>query len=366
MNKVLFITPLLWNGGAERVVSILSNSLNQKGVEVGIFVYKPSEYDYFVSPEVKRYTFPFSWQDIKGNRLSVIFKRLKVLRQTIRDFQPDVCIPFLDIALIDTWAASIGLGVPYISTCRNTPEIGTFFHEVIKKIAFSRSKALFLQTEEQRQFFSKRLLKKSFVVSNPINERFLTAGENRIYNNVIKKIISCGRLDNEQKNYEILIKAVSIVHENYQNVTLDIYGCGPDEGLLQDLIKRLDAQDYIKLRGYVPDTLEVLKEADLFVLTSNYEGQPNALMEAMAVGVPVCSTDCPTGPSGLIGNDCERGYLVPVNDIPALVKAINNTIVNADVAKEKAIKARLFMKANYSPDFISNKLQDEIYRVTGL
>ena len=113
-------------------------------------------------------------------------------------------------------------------------------------------------------------------------------------------------------------------------------------------------------------TLEVLKEADLFVLTSNYEGQPNALMEAMAVGVPVCSTDCPTGPSGLIGNDCERGYLVPVNDIPALVKAINNTIVNADVAKEKAIKARLFMKANYSPDFISNKLQDEIYRVTGL
>jgi glycosyltransferase involved in cell wall biosynthesis len=131
---------------------------------------------------------------------------------------------------------------------------------------------------------------------------------------------AAGRLS-EQKNHKMMIDAVKIVANKYNDVCLRIYGVGELEGQLRSYINELSLENNVKLMGRSYELYNVYKNADLYVMSSNYEGMPNALAEAMAIGLPCISTDCRTGPRDL-NDDETNGFLVPCNDANALAEKI--------------------------------------------
>ena len=119
----------------------------------------------------------------------------------------------------------------------------------------------------------------------------------------------------------MLLDAFARIKQEFPAYTLTIYGEGPFREELQNRIKLLDLTDSVDLPGQVQNVFECIADAELFVLSSDFEGMPNALMEAMALGTVCISTNCRTGPKDLI-DDKENGFLVPVNNEDALANAI--------------------------------------------
>jgi len=140
-------------------------------------------------------------------------------------------------------------------------------------------------------------------------------------------IIAMGRL-NPQKNFELLLKAFDIAVKDLPHALI-ILGEGPYRDPLEALAKELAIDERVWFAGYADNPYPFLKKSDLFVLSSNFEGMPNALVDAIAIGKPVVSTDCQCGPSELI-RDTDRSTLVPVDDIPAMACAIREQISHTE------------------------------------
>ena len=141
----------------------------------------------------------------------------------------------------------------------------------------------------------------------------------------LKIIIGVGRLT-EQKDFPTLIKAFAKVKQKI-DANLIILGEGEDRKKLEKLIENLNLKEYIDLPGFVKNPYAFMAKADLFVLSSKWEGLPTTLIEAMACGTPVVSTDCPSGPAEILENG-KYGKLVPVGDVEALAEAMEEALDN--------------------------------------
>ncbi len=348
--KFLFVTPSLSNGGAERVVSILSSELTKLGHQADIVIYFKKDEEYEVSQSVNKIYLANSESDyFKISHLNRLFS----LRKIIKAQSPDYVIPFLWYVCIHVCVALLGLNFKIIQTVRNNPSTAPYksLLRFIRNLFIKHSYKIMVQNNEQKNYFNKRLQKKIFVLPNPVRGDLFDAKREEKEERLI--IASAGRL-NLQKNFFMLIDAVEKVSINHKNIQLRIYGDGE---LRQDLQKYIDdkkSSEFVKLMGRTNDMKGMLSSIDLYVLSSDFEGMPNSLMEAMAAGVPCVSTDCPTGPSDLIHNG-ENGLLVPVNNSEAMADAIEKMLFELD-KKELAQKGRDFVKFNYSPEIIAEKL----------
>ena len=133
-----------------------------------------------------------------------------------------------------------------------------------------------------------------------------------------KNIVSVGRL-HEQKNQELLIRAFAKISDKVED-NLIIYGQGELREKIEKLIVELKMETRVKLGGIIENVPDAIIGSNLFVLSSNYEGSPNALLEAIALGIPAISTDCPCGGPKEIIEDGENGFLVPVGDVDAMAE----------------------------------------------
>ena len=185
------------------------------------------------------------------------------------------------------------------------------------------------QTEDARAWFSPKLQKKSKIIFNPISDTFFKTEPAAMQE---KKIVTCGRLD-KQKRFDLLIDAFHKVCDEFPEYTLEIYGVGSLQTSLQEQIDVLGRQERIKLMGRSEDVPNTIKTASLFVLSSDFEGLPNALMEAMALGLPVVSTDCGGGGARALIKDGVDGLIVPCNDADALAEAIRKNLADPEAAK---------------------------------
>lgn len=340
IGKIMFHINSLGKGGAERVVSLLANEFVKDDTEVVIATEWYAEEEYDVNRNVKRIHAGLSETQEKGNRIAKQWYRIHNLRKVLVQEKPDVVLSFCAKANYRALMAAIGTGIPVIASVRNDPKIdyvGTS-KSIMNKLFLNRAAGCVFQTEEAQEFFDEVLQKKSMIICNPVNEKYLKAERKTPE----KKIVCVGRLV-AQKNQMLLVNAFEKILQKYPDYHLYLYGDGSDDECKEELLQYVGSKEIKKSIHFMglSSTLEQdMADASMFVLPSNYEGMPNALMEAMALGLPVISTDCPCGGSRYWIESGVTGQLVPVKDVDSMAEAIEYYIQNSEKAKEMGANAR--------------------------
>jgi len=220
---------------------------------------------------------------------------------------------------------------------RNDPdkEYAGRIGRLVGKLVLPMADGCVFQTEDAQKWFPDRLQKKSRIIYNAVNKNFYTYERKPVPG----RISTFGRL-NIQKNQMLLINAFTVLAQSYRDISLRIYGDGELHEKLTDRINQLSMSDRIRLMGNTENVLEELSKTDIFVLSSDYEGMPNALMEALAMGVPCISTDCPCGGPKMLISDKVNGMLVPVGNQDQLVEALQYLMLNPEKKDEMGMQAR--------------------------
>lgn len=355
MDKYLFVIPSLSKGGAERVVSILANGLIKKGKNVTVVIHFNTQDSYKLDSRVKIICLSELYEEEYRKKINVyyLFKLLRKLRKTVKSEKPNHIIPFLWTTCIRTHMALLFTKYNKLSyqTVRNNPKIfpKNEFLKLYRNYLIKKSKITFVQNKAQQECFDR--CENVFILPNPVSDDILRI--KKIDENKTIKIIGVGRLE-EQKNFSLLIACVSELISDGFDISLTIYGEGSLKYQLEKEIADSKMQSHIVLFGRSSSYEQMYSDADIFVLSSNYEGMPNTLLESMAVGIPCVSTDCETGPSDII-EDGVNGYLIPVNNKELLkekiVLLINNELLRNKIGK----KAKKFILDNYQADKITER-----------
>lgn len=361
VRKIMFHLNCLGRGGAERVVSLLSGKFAEDDYQVVIATEWQDEDEYPISDKVKRIHVGLDEKQEQASRINKQIYRVTNLRKAIQQEKPDVVFSFCVKANYRATMATTGTKVPVIISVRSDPKVSYVGkkREIVNKLFLNRAAGCVFQTEEAQSFFDEVLQKKSTIICNPVNEKFLNA----VRKEPAKKIVCIGRLV-KLKNQILLIKAFERILKQYPDYQLYFYGdCSEDdckEELLEYVNKTevampVEKQEFagknIALKKVVhfmgiSNTLEKdIADAAMFVLPSNYEGMPNALMEAMTLGIPSISTDCPCGGSRYWIEHMKNGQLFPVGDEDALEKAMLFYIQNPEKAEEMGKAAREKLKS---------------------
>ena len=324
MKKYLFFVGTLSSGGAERVISILSRKMAEKGMCVEILTYYDMPVFYEIHSDVK-----ISCVELLTGTTNKI-KNLFWLRRYFRE-NAGVIISFLAPFNMMAIMANLFTGIPIIAADRNDPtKIPN--NAVLRKVRdclYNLADGVVLQTKKNQEYFSKTVQQKSTVIYNPID-----LGNNAgtaLKSKKEKMFVSAGRLM-PQKNQEMMIKAFKEVVKRYPEYCLTIYGDGPSKEKLEQLIKNQGLEKNIFLPGSTKLFHEQIKNAKAFVLSSDYEGMPNALIEAMCLGLPVISTKV-SGATDLIV-DHENGILVELNHQEDFAQAMIEVIEHEDISEK--------------------------------
>jgi GalNAc-alpha-(1->4)-GalNAc-alpha-(1->3)-diNAcBac-PP-undecaprenol alpha-1,4-N-acetyl-D-galactosaminyltransferase len=325
--KIMFTVGTMGNGGAERVVSVLANRFVEEGHQVLITQLYSHKCDYELNSRIKLNC--VAPDGSQGMTRSI--KTITLLRDFLKAERPDVIISFLANVNIYTIIASRGLGIPVIGSERNDPkrEPSKFYLKVLRLICYSFVDGIVFQTKDAQQYFSKVIQKKSTIIANPIvvNLPEPYKGERE------KNIVSVCRLSS-QKNLKLLIDSFEIFYKNNRDYRLIIFGEGEQREELECYINDINASNRISLPGFMKNVHEKIVNSSMFILSSDYEGMPNSLLEAMAMGLPCISTDCPIGGPRQFIESYENGILVPVNDKEALSEAMIMISNNKNMASK--------------------------------
>jgi len=334
---IAFFTMGMSKGGTERVISNLCNDYLIGKYKLSIVTYMEWHCDYSLDRNINTYSLDFTPNNSFTQKINELNKAENKYIELMKAIQPDVVISFLPRPCIIACLAKNKLEIPVIGSYRGNPEYeikNELLRLFVKKI-FNKADGFVFQTEDAKKFFCKKLQKKSRIIMNPLNDNFV---RETYRGKRSKRVVAVGRFT-EEKNYQLLIRAFSKVINNYRDYKLVIYGRYDGRLHLKELVKELDLSDYVVFAGQTNDVAGSIYDASLFVLSSMSEGVPNALMEAMALGIPVVSTDCPCGgPATLIQNK-ENGLLVKNNDVDELANAIDYMLSHPIDAANMAKKA---------------------------
>lgn len=341
-KKILFVSRTLTGGGAERFVSEMTTYLSNKSMDITLLLYEKSQNDYNLGSKVKTVLMPERGLGVRNK----IF-RIVDMKKIIRDINPDIVIPFIDTVVICAFFATNLHNAKFVYTVRNSPwhEEGTRFSKMMRKVIAYFSSAIMLQNNEQSEYFPKTYETKEFVVPNPVARDFV-CNLKEAYNRNIYKIISVGRLDS-QKNFMLLLRVMKRLKEEGFEYELQIYGEGSLDKELTTFINDNELVDKCLLMGRSNAIADKLKASDLFIMSSNYEGMPNALIEAMALGVPCISSDCKTGPRSLIINK-SNGILFETGNENSLFESCKFAFSNPLQMIEMGKKAREDICSKYT------------------
>ena len=327
--KILFCIDTMTSGGAERVIANLANYLSKLNHEVTILTLLDRECAYKLDSSVKYHSLKIREGKKKiFDKIKSIFENKKKYLKYLENNKQDIIISFLPRASYYSAMVAKKSKTKLIISERNDPSsiYNSIFKRVWTKFMYKKADGFVFQTKMASEFFNKDIVNRSVIIPNPVNDSFFI---DYYKGNRKKIIVSIGRLSS-QKNQLLLINAFKKVSDNHSDYKLIIYGEGPLRNELENRIKELNLSDKVFLPGISKNILEDIYDASMFVLPSNYEGMPNALMEALALGIPSISTDCSCGgPRELIINN-KDGLLIPVNDKESLIEAMENLINNPD------------------------------------
>lgn len=283
---IYFVCDTMGAGGAERVISTLANQFVDKGHRVSICMLS-NEADGSFYPLNNSINL-FKLQNFKAE--ISFFKKAKLLRESILKSNPDIVISFLSYVCIYTWWALRKSKIPYIVSERNDPHRRSRIKQFLLNKSFKKAVGCVFQTEDAYLWYKKIISNRYEIIYNPVTLQFVPHKIDHRKN----QVLYVGRLD-EQKNVFMLIDAFEIFLKKHNDFVLKIYGDGPLEQQIHDYITNKKLRTNVELRHNSNKWQELEYDSKVFVLPSKFEGMPNALSEALCLGIPCVSTNCPIG-----------------------------------------------------------------------
>lgn len=396
-KKVLMVMPVLKGGGAERVASILTNEFHKNGYTCE-FLLTSCNRNEVISRDlaedipviILREFFKKSLADKfykllqiftslmckpfekSGLKVPVFFaylsfvanyhKEIKALEKILKEREDATVVAFLQPSIPMVLLAGRKTKNKIIISERGDPKRlmkHRYGYNFIKKYYMRADKAVF-QTKDAKNTYPENIASKGTVIFNPIKENLLERYEGERN----KNITTFCRIS-YQKNLPVLVKAFAEIHKDFENYRLRIIGNTQneaDEKALAEtkaLIKRLKIEDFVDFEPFSHNVhSEIIKDA-VYVNSSDYEGMSNAMLEAMAIGMPVVCTDCPIGGAKAVIKNGENGLLVPVGDTDALAEAIKNVITDKELS-EKLSQNSVKIKDELSLSNIARKWMELI------
>ena len=327
--KITFFIGGLSGGGAERVTCNLASYLANRGHEIKVLTMSDDKPSYAIDNKVQRIPLLVTSErkNIIYNSVLRLYRFIKHLRKSKIDAYV-VMLPVTTIILLRMrWLTKAKV----IAAERVDPSQYPVKKQKQLKSLAKKADGWVFQTEEERNWYGDTTRKaKVSIIPNAINPDFVKP----VYEGERKKtIVTAGRLT-EQKNHELLIKSFARISYDFPEYQLVVYGDGPKKEYLEQVAKNSGVQEKVLFPGYTTNIGESIKNASLFVLSSDFEGMPNALMEAMALGLPCISTDCDGGGAKFLIDNEKNGLLVPKGDVDALVVAMEQMLENREFAEK--------------------------------
>lgn len=326
--KILFVSNQFGYGAAKMLLFVARGLQNKEHKVYVLVLGDAGKFDYLAEGINVIYT--------KGqatNPVTKLYKDIKFVYHYASLLKPDILASFLVTPNFITTIVGKLLNIPSVISERVDPfveyENSSAFSRFQRKITNFATGAVF-QTEGAAKFYRECLRERSVVIPNPIE--IIEEIQPIDYKNMPKEIISLGRLNNQQKRLDVTLEAFAIFHESHPDYKLRIYGGGKDETYLHRYIHNLGIDDCVILMGISKKSVIDLAKGGIFLITSDYEGISNSLLEAMAVGLPVVSTDHSPGGARLLISDHQNGLLVPIRNKQATAKALCEFADNIDLA----------------------------------
>lgn len=354
-NKhIAFYIGSLSKGGAERVFCNLAEYFISIGYKVTMITQYIREDEYELPLGVNRVISDLSEEEQKG-RLYNFAARIAKLHRVIRETDADLLMTTIGKAnfMAVTCAAFLRTRVVVSVVADPKEEYPSWIMKLLLQVLFGEADGIIMQTTRQTLFLRTGLRKVSTILPNSVSSAF----DRQRYTGIRERnIVMVGRMD-ANKNQEMAINAFSRICDRYPDAKLVLMGDGELRQKLEGLVNSLDISEKVIFTGIVTDVADRLEKAYMFVLTSNTEGMPNTLLEAMSLGVACISTDCPCGGPADVIKDSENGVLVPVGDSMALSNAFDKLLSNYDYMDMLGKEAYRDMQ-DYKPDIVNAKWRD--------
>ncbi len=338
-----------YSGGAGNVIQLLANSLYQKGEFIPVVI--------LLNPHTQCYKLDVGIQVIESllaknrtkNKLLFLKRNLKDIRNIIDEQSPDCIISFLDNINTQVCLAAYCSKIPIIVSERSNPIAiaPEGMWRYLRTFAYRRANKIAVQCSCFKNFIPS-LVHKTFVAPNPVIKPKYLKYSYLSYDGLIR-IISCARLV-EIKQFDKMIEAFDISYRKYDNLRLTIYGEGPERENLEKLIVDKELQDVVSLPGVSRNVHAVLRQSDIYLMTSSQEGFPNALCEAMAVGLPVVAFMPHEGLRDIV-NDGYNGFLVAPGDVNMMAERLEQLATNQSLREKIGLNAKSIAD-NFSIDVI--------------
>ncbi len=409
MKKVCFIQHNLGGGGAERRVATLSNYFVSLGYNVDIGLYGKPNVAYELDPKVKLTYICRDAFEYHSGFEKAIYKIKTALQKLFLVFPTFTCEKLLALLHIKNSHITASrmknrlkkkndLILPFKRYIKNRPDsvfitmmISTYIgvmdiieedyrkkridnpyivmdcsdpkrnaDEITSKrrnYYYATASKSVVQTQGALEYFPEQVQSNMVIIPNPVRDDLPDS-----YEGIRKKtVVNYCRLT-KQKNLTLLISAFADFHKAYPDYTLQIYGEGEKKEELDGLIRSLNLESCAKIHSFDSHVHEKIVDAGMYVSTSDWEGFPNSVLEALSIGLPVISTDCDFGPRDLIEND-KNGILIPLNDKEALVKAMCKIAEDGEFADRISREARK-TREKYSPQIIGDMWIELIERIS--
>lgn len=297
----------------------------------------------------------FSDIDDSGlSRLGAFKKRFDTLKNIWKDIKPDLILSFIGKNNLMAIMTAKSLHIPVVVSVRAKFEMEypSKAMRLAMRYTFPKAAGVVLQSRGASMQLPESIKKKTVVLPNSINPDFI---RDMFKGDRDKTIVTVGRID-ENKNHKLIIDAFNKIRNEYPDYELHIYGDGPDRDKLFRYAGAKGLNDKVIFEGSVTDVADKIQASSMFVLASDMEGMPNALIEAMSLGIPCITTDCMYDTSELV-KDNINGIVIPKGDMDAMAEAMKKLIDDHEYAARLGNSASR-IKEEVAPDVINRKWED--------
>ena len=335
-KEIIVFTDNMGDCGISRVLSELTAEWIVAGHKVTVVYIDKNEgrlSDYAWHPEIELISIPSA-----SSAVLLYFRLIRSYIHIMRKRPNAIAVSLSVMTNFAIGAASFWVKNKIVISDRNDPrrrpagKVKQFFRD----LAFKRADTLIFQTADVGKYYQERIHKNGVVIPNPINKNLplpIPQGASRR-----PVIVTAGRL-NKQKNLSLLIAAFAKLAGRHPEYTLELYGRGREEEQLKKVAAELSVGDKVIFKGFSSNLYDDIKDCSLYVCSSDYEGISNALLEALGMGLPTISTDCPVGGSRLLIQNEENGILVGVGNVEELSTQMERIISDAELARRLSANA---------------------------